>query len=191
MTMKQEHKDAVSAAVEAVEKKTSAHVVTIVAPESDVLREHTFMFGLLVGTGLALILWKEQVIFSFPALLGVQLVPLALVSSVPWVHQLCLKLLPKHLVHHHAARRAYEQYISVTHALPPSAPVVLLYISLAERYVHILASHQVRDKISYDIWNKVVEKFTASMKSEGLQKSAVEAVGSMGDLLAPQFPPAK
>lgn len=186
--LKQKQQETVSATVAALEDKTSAKVVVVIAPESDVLREYTLLFSLFVGTVLALVLWKRLVLTSFPDLLLVQVVPIALVLFVPWVHHMMLKLSPKRLVHHHAARRAYEEYILVTHALPPSTPVVLLYISLAERYVHVLASQRVREKVPHEQWEKIVSKFTSSVKGDGLEKTTVEAVGSIGNLLISHFP---
>jgi uncharacterized membrane protein len=186
--MKQEQKDAISLAAEAAKKKTSAHIVTVVAHKSDIMLGHTQLWGLVLGIAVALGCWYYGIVASFPKLLIIELLPVVIISLIPELRHLMLRLLPRRLVHYHAARRAYEEYISLTHNMPATEPVVFFYISMAERYTHILANHIVREKIPYSAWNPVVAAFTASVKKDGLETAATAAIAKMADMLAKPFP---
>jgi len=186
--MKQEQKDAITTAVEAAKKKTSAHIVTVVNYKSDILLGHTQLWGLVLGIVVSLGCWYYGVVASFPELLIIELLPVVVISLIPGLRHFMLRLLPRRHVHYHAARRAYEEYISLTHNMPVTEPIVFFYISMAERYTHILANHIVRERIPYSAWNIVVQEFTASVKKDGLEIAATAAIGKMADMLAKPFP---
>ena len=72
--------------------------------------------------------------------------------------------------------------------MPATEPIVFFYISMAERYTHILTNHIVREKIPYAEWKPVVQGFTTSVKRDGLEKASTAAIGEMADKLAKPFP---
>lgn len=186
--MKQEQKDAITAVVEAAKKKTSAHIVTLVNHKSDILMGHTQLWALALGIVVSLVCWYYGVVTTFPKLLVVEILPAVIVSLIPDLHHLILRLLPRQHMHAHAARRAYEEYIALTHNMPATEPVVFFYVSMAERYTHILANHMVREKIPYSEWKPVVQNFTATVKNKGLETAATTAISTMADMLAKPFP---
>lgn len=188
MKLKQQHKDAISAAIDAAQKKTSARIIPIIMQDSDILQNHSLVYGLFLGTVIALACWYFRILSYFPALLAVQLAPSALLQIFSSLHPFMLWLLPRRLVHYHAARRAYEHYISITHNMPATEPIVVFYISLAERYTHILTNHWIREKIPYSQWKPVVDAFTASVKKDGIEKAGVAAIGRIADKIAAYFP---
>ena len=84
---------------------------------------------------------------------------------------------PEKIQYRRAAHRAFEEYLIVSRHVSAATPIVLLYVSLAERYVHILPSRAVREKISDANWNAIVQTLTFSVSSAGAAK-----------LLAAHFP---
>lgn len=179
---------AVSQAVAEAEKSTSARMAVVVAAASDAYHSYFILYGLCLGSIISMALWMEKLITDFPLLLMAQLAVIVLFSFTP-VRHLCLRLVPRHVRHHRAARRAYEEYLVASrHHASPAIPFVLLFVSLAERYVHVLTSRSVREKISDDAWNAVVNEFTSAMPKEGLERACTRAVQYAARLLVPLFP---
>jgi putative membrane protein len=121
-------------------------------------------------------------------LLGIQWVAVTVFSLVPWVRQVCVRLVPKRIRHYQAAHRAYEEYLNVTQHVLATTPIVLLYISIAEHYAHILTSRSVREKIPGERWDNIIATLTTSIRSEGLCTASSKAIGQMAELLSPHFP---
>jgi len=184
---KEDH-EAIKQAVAQCESKTSAELVVVVAPASDAYQSYILLYGLGLGSIIASGLWLSHTVMDFPSLFSIQIAGMVLLSMVPPLRALCLHLIPKRIRHHRAARRAYEEYLIVTRHLPATTPVVLFYISLAERYAHILPCRMVRDKIATVNWEAVIAKFTYSVKPNGLRAACIHAVEHCSEILAPAFP---
>ena len=94
---------------------------------------------MVLGSFFALLLWHGGVMTEFPALLCVQLAfPALLVFSVvPFLRHFCAVLCAAYFMRERAAQRAAAEYLHLAHHLPANTPIVLIYVSLIERYVHI------------------------------------------------------
>jgi putative membrane protein len=182
-----EDKARVTQAVAQAESVTCAEIVTVLAPASDSYQGYVLLYGLMLGSLISMGLWTAQVLAQFPLLLVVQFAAIVLLQF-PWLKRLCIRLVPVHVRHTRAAHRAYEEYLMVSRHVAASAPIVLLYISLAERYVHILHSRSVREKVPDSTWNTVVGEFTASMASVPLAEACERIIRRIAELLAPHFP---
>ena len=183
-----ENKQAVAHAIAEAEAVTSAEIVAVVAAASDAYHTYVLLYGLMVGSAIGMGFWLSNPDIIFPFLLFIQLVVIALFSWIPWLRHQCLRLVPKRIQHRRAAHRAYEEYLVVSRHLHSSAPIVLLYVSQAERYAHILTSRLVREKIPDADWNAVIEAFVALVRKTNLQDACTLAIGRMAQLLTPHFP---
>lgn len=182
-----DNKSVVAEAITQAEKKTSAKLSVVIAPASDTYQSYFLLYGLVLGSAVSFGLWMKQMA-DFPLLLAVQLAVTAAVAFVPWAQHHFLCLVPRQVRHHHAAHRAYEEYLIASRSAKPEHPLVLLYISLGERYAHVLTSRMVREKIPDSEWNAVIATLTKHMRSEGLQTACKEAIAHAATLLAAKFP---
>jgi putative membrane protein len=185
--LSQPDKDAIAHAIVEAERSTSAKLVAVVAPASDVYQSYFLLYGLIIGSAIDIILWALKLITAFPLLLAIQLAVIALISFIPWLRHLLIRLVPKHVRHRRAAHRAYEEYLIVSHHTSVTDPIVLLYVSLAERYAHILTSRSVREKIPDNHWNEVIGKLTADIRAEGLRNACIKTIQHMTELLIHHF----
>ena len=69
-----------------------------------------------------------------------------------------------------------------------ATPIVLLYVSVAERYARILTSRSVREKIPDEHWNAVIQELTTTIQSEGLRGACIKAIRHATNLLVLHFP---
>jgi putative membrane protein len=179
---------AIHEAVLEVEKKTGAELAVVIMPASDAYRFIAFFTGLVVGSFAALALWCSKILTMFPLLLCLVLLCGLLFLLIPLLRHLCLKLEPVRVLKRRAALRAADEYMRLVHHLPSGRPVVLLYLSLAERYVHIYSSREVRAKIPDREWDAVVKTLTGNIKREGVRDAVVRTVRHAGEMLEREFP---
>jgi putative membrane protein len=175
-------------AIAEAESKTSAELVLVVAPASDAYQSYMTIYGLLLGSALATWLWATKIVVAFPYLLAIQLLAISLLAFIPWVRHRCLRLIPKHILHRRAAHRAYEEYLVLSRHVSAVTPIVLLYISAAEHYAHILTSRLVREKIPDESWNAVITELTAAIPKGGLRDASIGTIQRISELLGPHFP---
>jgi uncharacterized membrane protein len=187
--MSPDDKAAVERALIQAEQATSSEFALIIAKASDEYRSIVLSCGLTLGSIAALLLWHCRGVTEFPLLLCVQLIFPVLMSMVPPLRHLTLRFTPAHLMKRRAAQRAAAEYLHLSHHLPPHSPIVLMYISLTERYVHIHTSRTVREKIPNTQWHEVVRTLTGAVKSQGLKNAVTGAITHAVDILKKDFPP--
>ncbi|MEZ0226401.1 MAG: hypothetical protein ACAH83_17725 [Alphaproteobacteria bacterium] len=183
-----EAKVAISAAVTAAERRTSAEIAVVVSPSSDAYQAYLLLYGFAAGSLIAALLWWAKVLTPFPALLAIQGIAMAVFALTPFLKAPCMKLLPTRLLHYYAGRRAVLEFQSLSRHVPAERPVVLIYVSLAERYAHIIHSRAIGLKIPGAAWETIIAELTGLIKSAGLQAACVKAVDRVASTLAPDFP---
>lgn len=181
-------KGAVAQAIAEAEKQTCAELVVVVSPASDAYQSYFLLYGLIIGSAISAGLWAVKLLTAFPLLLVIQIAFMSLFAFVPWLRHLLLWLVPRHTCHHRAAHRAYEEYLIVSRHVSATTPILLLYISLAEHYAHIVPSRSVREKITDETWNAIIKKFTNSLGQISLGIACTQTIRQIAELLAVHFP---
>lgn len=181
-------KSAISAAVTKAEHRTSAEIAVVLVPASDPYQAYLLLYGFTAGSIAATVLWWTNTATGFPLLMLVQALAMGIFAFTPLLKTTCMKMLPQRLLHHHAARRASEEFLFLSRQVPHDRPLVLLYVSLAERYVHILHSRAASAKIPAKTWDDIVNSFTALAKKPGLPAAFESAIAKIGDALGAHFP---
>lgn len=187
-SLTQTDKQKIAAAITEAEKATSAEIVLVVAETSDAYQYYVLLIALSAGSLLSTILWAGNLLTAFPYLLMLQITIIALFSFTPFIRNLCVRLVPKKILQHRAAHRAYGEYITITQKVPASVPVLVLYISLTEHYAHILSDRQVREKLPDTIWDSVIAELTKTVAQKGLADACIEAIEQIAMRLSQHFP---
>jgi putative membrane protein len=174
--------DAIAKAVRQVENQTGVIVATVIAPISHSYLGYavldTFLFAALINGAL----WLSRLVVNVESMLIIQ-AALMLFVVLPTYRLWVVSLLPKTIRHHHAARSAVMAFHHVLHQTPADKHVVLLYVSLAERYVHILHSRTLNDIVAPEIWKAIVAQFTATMPKIGLSEATLQAIKNIESAL--------
>jgi putative membrane protein len=66
---------------------------------------------------------------------------------------------------------------------------VLIFVSLRERRVRILADKGIHDHVGENFWNQEVDRIVASIQEGSPARGMTEAIRSIGDRLSKHFPP--
>lgn len=175
--------------VAAVEKKTSGEIVPVIASmSSDYARSACLatLFGaLLLSIPAALILgmttmWSFLVVF-----LGGYLAASLLVRLRPGLMTLFLSHREKREEVHKAAVINFH-----AHGLHHTRDLtgILIYVSVFERRVAVLADSGIDAKVDPGVWQEIVDMVTKGIKSGQAPDALCRAVSRCGELITTNFP---
>ncbi len=178
----------VSDTVEAVEKNTAGELVVVVSPSSDEYGFQRAVFALLFSIAVA---WGVLVAFplhpswSFGVQVVTWLLGWALSSWPPLLRLLVPKAMRAQAVH------ARTQQVFLEHGLTETVDRsgVLIYISVAEHQVEILADRGIHERVGEGAWREQVQAIVSALHEGRAADGLCAAVQSIGHRLADCFPP--
>ncbi len=198
-------------AIHAVEAKTSGDIYCIVAHESSQYREVPLAWGaiaalvvpplgLLVGLtpgffahpltnwSIASVAGQSRELsyaLSFYALAqGILFAAVALLASIPAVRRI---VTPGFLKRHRTTQVARQHFISSGLHLGPNQPHVLIFLSLMERRVQVLADKAVHEAAGEAPWNEASAAVSTGMRDDPTA-GLVRAIEIAGAPLIKHFP---
>ncbi|MBV8976286.1 MAG: hypothetical protein JO261_01095 [Alphaproteobacteria bacterium] len=181
-------RERIRAAVEEARHGTRAHFSLVAAPASDHYSWFPVVWAAiaaLVATGVLAIArphWSLALGFAVDAGL---FVTLSLVFD--W-WPIRVRLVPPHfkrMALAHAAGRAFAAQVL---AHPGGTPGLMLYVSLAERHLEIIASRDAHAAVPEQRWSDIVRAATGTMRARGRAEGLVAAIQACGATLAKAFP---
>ena len=181
-------KEQIVAAIRAAEAKTSGQLVTVVARASD----DYLQIPLLWATFIALLL-PGLVLLVSPNVHLVHLFELQILvfmGVVFFLHWQPIKmfLVPTHMKRAHAQRLARAQFFTQGLHFTHAHTGILLFVSVAERYVEIIADSGIHARMQDGEWDAIVGQFVRYVKAGEVAQGFVTALNACGDKLAQHFP---
>jgi putative membrane protein len=178
----------IAEAIRKVEMTTSGELVTVVARAADQYLYIPLLWASVIALTVPGIIWYAKPETRFVVLYSAQLVTfLGLALLFRWT-PLKMRLIPKWVKHHRASRLAREQFFVHGLHMTRERTGVLLFASVAERYVEIIADSGINDKVKEDAWKEIVAEFVKRVKSREIAEGFLTAVAGCGQLLSAHFP---
>jgi putative membrane protein len=180
--------DRIRDAVAAVEMRSSAEFVVVVTPASDAYALYPLVWAslvaLLAGGVLAFLVpaWGARSIFAVQAV-----VFLVGVLVLEW-RGLRRYLVPGRVKRAHASQLARLQFAARVEGRTDSRTGLLLFVSLAERHVEIIADAGIHARAGGESWESVIAAFRAAVARGQLVDGFLAAIAAIGDLLATHAP---
>lgn len=192
-TLTPEQHQALSNRIKAAESRTRGEIYCVVARVSDsYLFPAAFMLaaGMLVASlGAAYWLdqsWLHLTHFGFVAAqIAALALALLLVRLVPGLRIL---MVPRQLRYRRAHDNAVKQFLAHNVHTTELRTGVLIFVSLAERYVEVVADSGINTKVPQSEWNDIVARLTAAAKAERLAEGLGDSIDRAGALLIQHFP---
>lgn len=200
--------DRVSTAVREAESRTSGEIVTIVADRSDSYRDVVLGWALgavfAVLTGLASMpeSWVEslralalgwqirvdhhELLLALAALLLTAAV-LAGLLAAPWPMRMALT--PRRVKIRRCRARALDYFRVGAEKRTIGRTAVLIYVSLAEHQVEIVADQAIHSRVAPESWGEAVAELVDALCEGRPGDGLANAVARVGSLLADHFPP--
>ena len=183
----EEHKR-IDAAMAAIKSDTSADLCVVVTRASDRYLLYPITWAaigaFLLGTLISL--FRPQT--TSRTMIVIQLwfltVMMLLLDWLP----LRLRLVSTRIKHAHAWQLAHREFNAHTIANPNQPHRILLFVSLGERYVEIVADHETHAMAPDGTWNNIVERFLANVKSGRVADGVLDAIAACGAILKEHHP---
>jgi len=184
----EEDRRRIAAAIRDVESRTSGELVTIVARTSDSYAA----FPLLAAAFLALltpaVAWIAAPDLDPLDVYTVQLTVFIVVAAAALWRPLRMRLVPLAVRRRQASRLAREQFHALGLDQTRGRTGILLFVSVAERYVEILADRGIDEKVPLGTWKEIVAAFTRQVRERKIADGFVGALTACGALLIAHFP---
>lgn len=207
MQLSESDRDRVSAAVAAAEARSDGEIVTIVAPRSDAYHDVGLHYAVLLmlfvpvwfafmpqawidwAVGMALGWGAEltrplAMTYLFAKLAGAFLLVRLLFLWMP----LRMALTPRGTKNRRVRRRAVELFRVAAEQRTRGRTGVLLYLSLLERRVEIVADEAIHSKVEPGVWGEAMAALLDEVKAGRPGEGLARAVEKIGDVLAGCLP---
>ncbi|MDR3512942.1 MAG: TPM domain-containing protein [Caulobacteraceae bacterium] len=140
--------------------------------------------GWAVGQAGAVDSMVTSALVGYAALQAVLFAVVGGLASVPAVRR---ALTPARLKRDHVHARAMEQFAHRLHATSASTGV-LIYASIAERMVEIIADEDIHQQVGSGRWDQAVKAAVGPIGAGDVAGGLVAAIGLCGQALAEHFP---
>jgi putative membrane protein len=178
----------IDGAIARIERNTTADLDILVTRASDHYALYPLVwagFGALLVAGLAALFRPE--LKSLSLILIELMVLIILTPLFDWL-PIRLWLVPTHVKHTHARQLAHREFDAHFTGARARRKRVLLFASLGEHYVEIIADHDTHARVPADAWNKLVGDFSATVKMGHVADGLLAAIESCGTLLKSHYP---
>ena len=188
MSLTTEDQARVSAAIRAAEARTGAELVCVLAERAPSYATFPLAWAILPTLALPwLLVYVTD--WTISHLLLAQLGCFALLLLVFSFPPIRLALVPRRLQRAQAHRAALEQFVVRGLARKPERTGVLVFVSLAERYVRIVADAGVAEKVPQRAWDEAVAAMTSAFREDRIAEGFIAGIERCADVLAAAVPP--
>ena len=187
-----EDQEMVKNAIQQAERKISGEIVPVVARTSGNYLLVPFALSIVATIAASLSLWFLR--FQYPYLLEPQsiwMIQIAaffvggLLGECPW---LIRKLTPYSVLDSNVRRNAMAEFMDSGVHSTHHRTGILIYISVLERKVVILADGGVHGKLGPTYWEKSVAKIVQGIRARHPGKALSDLILEIGDQLKEHFP---
>lgn len=180
----------IAAAVAAAERTTAGEIVVTVVSESDPYPRAELFAALAAAIPAALLLTlatgSESLFRFLPVAVVATAVGVGIVRRLPFFKR---PFVSPWIRNAEVRQRAVQAFFDHRLYQTRDATGVLLFISLLERRVELLADRGIDERVPAGSWDRVVADLTAAMRRGAVVDPTVAAVEQIGAILAAHAPP--
>ncbi|MHA7882521.1 TPM domain-containing protein [Nitratireductor rhodophyticola] len=183
----------IARAIGDAEEKTSGEIYCVLARTSDPYLYPACLIValaiLILGPFLALALRHWWISIDPVVFAAAQLAAFAAAAALVVAFEgLRVALVPKALRYRRAHDNAQNQFFAHNIHVTEGRTGVLIFVSLAERYVEIVADHEIDACVEQSVWNEGVALMLNHARRGTLADGFVETVTYAGEVLSRHFP---
>ena len=175
-------------AIESAEARIDGELVTIIASTSDTYRYIPTMWAGLVTL---LAPWLTLLVaphISLVHALSIQSGVFLLVLLLFHWRPVKMALIPNEVKRQRASRLAHAEFFSRGLHRTANHNAVLLFVSVAERYVEIIADTGIDECVGDTCWRQIVAGFTQQVRHGRIAEGFLAAIGECAARMAEHYP---
>jgi putative membrane protein len=186
--LNESEKEQLRKAIRAAEARTRGEIVTVIARTSGDYFYYPTLWAALIAIVSPTLLLALPIGFGALGIVEMQLVVFGVLALLLRWPLIKMRIVPQAVQRLHASRRAREQFHAQNLHRTREQSGILLFVSVAEHYVEIIADAGIHARVPEGSWHAVVNAFTARVKARQIADGFVEAVTTIGGHLAEHFP---
>jgi putative membrane protein len=175
-------------AIEAAERRTRGEFVTVIARESDDYLYIPVLWAALLAllvpgiAQLALLPWLTAHTYS------IQVVVFVLTAVLLRMPAIKHRLIPRAVQRQRAHHLALEQFLLQNLHGTAERTGLLLFVSVGEHYVELIADRGINDRVATGTWDALVADFVEDVKQQRIADGFVKTIEACADLLEQHCP---
>lgn len=191
--------ESIAEAVRSAESSTSGEIVPVLASSSDDYDRACFLSGILFSLIFTVVfscvwvlvpdLFGDSVIAATLTFVAIQFMGLvAGFYASTAIDGLRKAFIPHRILKRQVSRAAHQAFLQFQITHTENATGILIYVSLFERTVVVLADRSINQKKSKETWDEVRDLLINGLKENKGARGFVEAIHKCGEILAKEFP---
>jgi len=178
----------VADAVSVVEKHTDAELVTVLAQRADDYRYVPTLWAAIIALFVPGLMRLTPFWLDLFEVMTIQLLVFVLLALLFRIPALLSHLLPKQLKHRYAARLARVQFLEHNLHHTRAETGVLIFVSEFERYVEIVVDRGISQRVSDEVWQKLIDDFVVQVKAGQSLQGFLNCINACSALLTEHVP---
>ncbi len=180
----------VRTAVEDARKATAAKFDFVVVPASEHYALYPVVWSAVLSIALtgALSLWRPHLTIGAGVIVNAAL--FALLSFLLELWPARIRLAPRKVKRAASSRMAGHQFAAHLISRDAAHNGVMLFVSLAEHHLEIIAERDAHAAVPAGTWDHIVSDATSAMRHRGVADGLVGAISACGRALGTAFPKA-
>ena len=178
----------VASAIEALERKTDAELVTVLARQADDYHYIPTLWAALVALvspGIALLTPFWLGVGEVLTIQAVVFIVFAVVLRLPFILR---RIIPAKIKHWRASNLARRQFLENNLHHTDGETGMLFFVSETEHYVEIIADRGISQFITDEEFSEIVQAFTLQVKAGKTLEGFLEAINKCGEKLIEHVP---
>ena len=180
----------IAQAIEQAERNTRGEFVTVIARAADDYLYIPTLWAALVALLVPGVVELAGWLLPFAYIYGIQVITFFVCALLFRWTPVKRLLIPKRVKQLRAHRLAQEQFFLQNLHHTDERTGVLLFVSITEHYVEIIADKGINDVVPAGVWDEVVTDFIFRVRAGEVTTGFLQAVKACGDVLAEHFPAA-
>lgn len=181
-------KKKIADAIRRVEAQTQGELVCVIAPASDGYRFLPLLWSTLIALAFPAVVWLSGVWWEQHEIYFAQVAVFLMVGAAFQWGPVKMRLIPRRAQQENARRLAREQFYAHNLHRTRERTGVLLFVSVAEHYVEILADEGINAKVAPGTWDGAVARFVEHVKQRRIADGFLSAIDMCGKVLIENFP---
>jgi putative membrane protein len=189
-----------SAKINHAESRTRAEIVTVIAQTSDGYRYISTLWAALIALSIPGLHYFWNLFSSggwvttevaenpFYWLYPIQVLTFLGLGMIFQIPKARLWMVPNSVKQRRAARHAREQFFSQKLHETQERTGILIFVSVAERYVEIIVDTAIADVVDNHMWNETVEEFIEHVRKGDISKGFESTIEHCRQIVWEHFP---
>jgi putative membrane protein len=188
MKFTDEDKKLITEAITKAESQTSGEILPVILNQSDFYPAAHFRLAIVFGMFASIILYYNYDFDDPMALLWIQLPGMILGYLLGFVPFFKRSFTTKSEMNEEVHQRAIEVYFQNKVSMTRDRTGIMIFVSLLERKVEVLADCGINSKVSKEYWDELVNKLVSEIATGNKVDGMITAIQHCGENLSKDFP---